>query len=181
MLQKKKKKNNATEKEREIATDMRLQCFETFSDTNKRKDSCSSKSTKRKSRSWDDTLAYLRQKMEIESKLKERELKIAEQKENTMRKLLEQQQQQQNETMLALLTSQKNCYLIKSKSDFSKFCYIYFSLRCHFIEVCILPTYFSIIRGFGLFFIDDLHTHSLVIVQIFIFICFLYSMQKLFA
>ena len=70
MLQKKKKKNNATEKEREIATDTRLQCFETFSDTNKRKDSCSSKSTKRKSRSWDDTLAYLREKMEIESKLK---------------------------------------------------------------------------------------------------------------
>ena len=43
----KENKNNAAEKEREIATDMRLQCMETFSDTKKRKDSGSSESKKK--------------------------------------------------------------------------------------------------------------------------------------
>ena len=62
---------------------------------------------KKKRRSGDDTLCYLREKMEIEKQFKDRELKIAEQRESNMQKLLEQQQQQ-NQTMLALLMSQQN-------------------------------------------------------------------------
>ena len=75
----------AIEKERETATDMRQQCME----TNKRKDNAAGEQTTTKRRkSGDDTIAYLREKMKMDKQLRERELNIAEQRENTMQQLL---------------------------------------------------------------------------------------------
>ena len=53
----------AIEKERETAADMRQQCMETFSETNKRKDNAAGEQTTTKRRkSGDDSIAYLREK-----------------------------------------------------------------------------------------------------------------------
>ena len=53
----------AIEKKRETATDMRQQCIETFSETNKRKDNAAGEQTTTKRRkSGDDSIAYLREK-----------------------------------------------------------------------------------------------------------------------
>ena len=52
----------------------------------------------------DDTINYLRDKMEMDRQIKERELQIAEQRENTMQQILAQQQQQ-NQAILALMLS----------------------------------------------------------------------------
>ena len=95
-------------KERETATDMRQQCMETFSETNKRKDNAAAEQiTTKRRKSGDDTIPYLREKMNMDKQLRERELNIAEQRENTMQQLLIQQQQQ-NQAMLALLSAQNN-------------------------------------------------------------------------
>ena len=100
--------NKAIEKERETTVEMRQQCMETFSDTRKRNEEVGgepSTSKKRRRRSGDDTISYLRDKMEMDRQMKERELQIAEQRENTMQQILAQQQQQ-NQAILALMLSQ---------------------------------------------------------------------------
>ena len=99
--------NKLAEKERETATEMRNACLETFSETNKRKGDQTSNNTRRKRRSTDDTLKYLREKMEIDRTLRERELQIAEQREQTVQNLLTQQQQQ-NQLMFNFILQQRN-------------------------------------------------------------------------
>ena len=87
---------------------MRQQCMETFSDTRKRNEEIGgdpSTSKKRRRRSGDDTISYLRDKMEMDRQTKERELQYAEQRENTMQQILAQQQQQ-NQAILTLMLSQ---------------------------------------------------------------------------
>ena len=87
---------------------MRQQCMETFSDTRKRNEEIGgepSTSKKRRRRSGDDTISYLRDKMEMDRQMKERELQYAEQRENTMQQILAQQQQQ-NQAILTLMLSQ---------------------------------------------------------------------------
>ena len=97
--------NTQVEKERKTATEMRNQCMETFSDTKKRQssiDESPSGSKKRNRRSGDDTINYLHEKMEMEREFRNRELKLAEKREENMQQML-LQQQQQNQAMLALL------------------------------------------------------------------------------
>lgn len=99
----------AVEKERQTAAEVRKQSMETYSETKKRNanenDSTPSSSKKRR-RSSDDTHKYLREKMEMEKAFRERELKIAETRENTLQQLI-LQQQQQNQAMLSLLLQQQ--------------------------------------------------------------------------
>jgi len=103
-------KKATDEKERETATEMRRQCMETFRETEKRKSICEDDNTRNKSkkkrRSGDDTIQYLRDKMEVEKELRQKELEIAQKREETMQRMI-LQQQQQNEAMLALLLGQK--------------------------------------------------------------------------
>ena len=101
----KKENSDKLEKERESASDMRQKCMETYAETKKRKGDnetpCSS--TKRSRKSGDDTIQYLREKMKVEKDFRERELQLAETRENTIQQLLVQQQQQ-NQAMLAILS-----------------------------------------------------------------------------
>ncbi|XP_066927909.1 caldesmon-like [Clytia hemisphaerica] len=100
----------AIEKERASAVEVRKQAMETYSETKRRSEdespTSSSKGGKRR-RSSDDTMLYLRDKMEMDRAFRDRELKVAETRENTMQQLLVQQQQQ-NQAMLALLLNQNN-------------------------------------------------------------------------
>lgn len=103
-----------SEKERQTAVEMRQQAMETHAETRKRNstdESPTSSAKKGKSRrSSDETVKYLRDKMQVDKEFRERELQIAETRENTMQQLI-LQQQQQNQAMLALLLkhhSEKN-------------------------------------------------------------------------
>ena len=106
-LKEREENNHAAEKERETATEMRKQCMETHSESAKRKmeepasDSSDSK-VKRKRRTGDDTLSFMREKMNIDRALKEKELDIAAKREENLQKMLDQQQKQ-NQAMLQLL------------------------------------------------------------------------------
>ena len=95
-------------KDRKTAAEMRRQAMETYNDIEKRK-KCdgNSSSSKRKRRSGDETIEYLREKMELKRNFRERELKIAQTRENTIQQLL-MQQQQQNQAMLAFLMRQNS-------------------------------------------------------------------------
>ena len=100
----------AIEKERASAAEVRKQAMETYAETKRRNEdespTSSSKGGKRR-RSSDDTMLYLREKMDMDREFRDRELKIAETRENTMQQLIIQQQQQ-NQAMLALLLNQNN-------------------------------------------------------------------------
>ena len=106
-LKEREENNHAAEKERETATEMRKQCMETHSESAKRKmeepasDSSDSK-VKQKRRTGDDTLSFMREKMNIDRALKEKELDIAAKREENLQKMLDQQQKQ-NQAMLQLL------------------------------------------------------------------------------
>ena len=105
-LKEREENNQAAEKERETATEMRRQCMETHSETTKRKGdesaTESNSNTKRTRRSGDDTLCFMREKMNIDKTLREKELEIAAKREENLQKLLDQQQKQ-NQAMLQLL------------------------------------------------------------------------------
>ena len=106
-----KENNNAKViKERETATEMRRQSMETYRETEKRKnaDGENKTNTKRRRRSGDETVEYLREKMETERLLRERELNIAQLNAETMQKLLIQQQQQNQAMLTLLMESRKN-------------------------------------------------------------------------
>ena len=82
--------------------------METYADTLKRKgDDGESKKSKKHRKSGDDTLQYLREKMEVDKALRTREIELAERREQSIEAML-QQQQQQNQFMLALLMGQSN-------------------------------------------------------------------------
>ena len=101
--------SKAVEKERQTAAEVRKQSMETYSETKKRnanEDDSSPSSSKKRRRTPDDTYKYLREKMEMEKGFRERELKIAETRENTLQQLI-LQQQQQNQAMLSLLLQQQ--------------------------------------------------------------------------
>ena len=101
--------SKAVEKERQTAAEVRKQSMETYSETKKRnanEDDSSPSSSKKRRKTPDDTHKYLREKMEMEKGFRERELKIAETRENTLQQLI-LQQQQQNQAMLSLLLQQQ--------------------------------------------------------------------------
>ena len=100
--------NIKTAKERETAVEMRKECMETFSETKRRKgEENEASSSKRRRRSGDDTLAYLREKMEIDREFKNRELRLAEQREEMMQNMLAQQQAQTQALFTLLLNNKK--------------------------------------------------------------------------
>ncbi|XP_066933565.1 DNA ligase 1-like [Clytia hemisphaerica] len=103
-------KKVSEEKERQTAADMRQQCMETFRESEKRKGdegSTDKENGKRRRRSGNDTIAYLREKMESDKELKERELNIAQLREENLQRMM-LQQQEQNQTMLNLLMQMQN-------------------------------------------------------------------------
>lgn len=98
-------------KDRETATEMRKKCMETYAETNKRKgeqsNPSSSTTKKSKRRSGDDTLTYLREKMESDKALKEKELLVAQQREQNFALMLSNQQKL-NERMWDYIQNKDN-------------------------------------------------------------------------
>ena len=95
---------------------MRQQCMETYADTKKRKPDESGKSEvkKRKRNTGSDTINYLREKMDMDKELRERELQIAETREQNIQQMLAQQHQQ-NQNNQAMFQNMLDFFMNKHK------------------------------------------------------------------
>ena len=85
-------KKVSEEKERQTAADMRQQCMETYKESEKRKpkgdEGGADKDNGKRRRSGNETIKYLREKMESDKQLRVRELNIAQLREENLQRMM---------------------------------------------------------------------------------------------
>ena len=98
-----KKKNEKNACERETAAELRQQCLETYSETQKRKGVAESDQgkSKRQRSMGGETITYLREKMEADNELRRREIELTQNRQETLQQLIVQQHQQ-NQALMQL-------------------------------------------------------------------------------